>query len=90
MFSDFQGWWQVLGVVIVFAVVQTIDGTLITPRIIGSRIGLHPVLVIITLLTMASWFGLWGVLAALPLMALSKVLGIAMFDYYVHSKFYRS
>ena len=40
--SNFPGWATVIGVVIVFIVVQTVDGMLITPRVIGMRVGLHP------------------------------------------------
>jgi predicted PurR-regulated permease PerM len=51
---------------IVFAIGQTLEGTLVTPFLVGRRIGLHPVAVIFALLAFGQVFGFFGVLLALP------------------------
>jgi predicted PurR-regulated permease PerM len=56
----------VVPVWIVFAIGQTLEGTLVTPLLVGKRIGLHPVAVIFALLAFGQIFGFFGVLLALP------------------------
>jgi predicted PurR-regulated permease PerM len=56
----------VIPVWIVFAIGQTLEGTLVTPFLVGRRIGLHPVAVIFALLAFGQIFGFFGVLLALP------------------------
>lgn len=51
---------------IVFAAGQTIEGFLVTPWLVGDRIGLHPVVVIFALLAFGQVFGFFGLLLALP------------------------
>jgi predicted PurR-regulated permease PerM len=56
----------VIPVWIVFGIGQTLEGTLVTPLLVGKRIGLHPVAVIFALLAFGQIFGFFGVLLALP------------------------
>lgn len=79
------GWWPVLSVLIVYIVVQTLEGFLITPRILGARLNLHPMLVIIGLIIGGSLFGLLGIILALPVMGLLKVLLEVLFEREVSS-----
>ena len=65
---------MVLWLVGVIALVQLLDGILITPRLIGSKVGLHPMVVILTVIAAGSQFGFWGVLLAIPGAALFKAL----------------
>ncbi len=58
-----------------FALVATLDGLLLTPRILGKRLGLAPVAVIIAVLAFGEVFGFLGVLLAVPVTAVGKVLG---------------
>ena len=51
---------------IVFAIGQSLEGMLVTPLLVGKRIGLHPVAVIFALLAFGQIFGFFGVLLALP------------------------
>ena len=62
-FPTFAG---VLGVWAVFALGQIIEGMVITPWLVGDRIGLHPVAVVFALLAFGQVFGFFGVLVALP------------------------
>jgi predicted PurR-regulated permease PerM len=86
--ADFPGWLPVLGVLTVILVVQTLDGMFITPRIIGERIGLHPVFVIVSLIAFGTWFGFWGILLAIPTVAVIKVLWLTGLPYYYASAAY--
>lgn len=76
----------VLGVV---AVVQSLDGMIITPRIIGDRAGLHPIVVIASVFAFGSWFGLLGVLLAVPIVAATVVVLQTCLPYLKSSPFYR-
>ena len=86
--SDFSGWSQVVGVVLVFVVVQTIDAAFVTPRLIGERVGLHPVITIVSIIAFADWFGFWGVLFAIPLVAVVKTVWSNFMPVYRRSRFY--
>lgn len=55
-----------LWVWLVIGIGQALEGMVITPRIVGERIGLHPVAVIFALLAFGQLFGFFGVLLALP------------------------
>lgn len=71
---QFQDW---SGVITVWAVVgsgQLLESMLITPRLVGERIGLHPVAVIFALLAFGQLFGFIGILLALPVSAVLLVL----------------
>lgn len=72
-------WRHPLGVLGVFAVVQTLEGFVIQPKIMGDRIGLHPLTVIIALMAGTTLLGgILGGLLAIPLTAAGRVL---MFRY---------
>jgi predicted PurR-regulated permease PerM len=59
-----------IGVLVTFGVGQLLEGTVLTPRLVGDRIGLHPVLVIFAVLAGGALFGFLGVLMALPASAI--------------------
>ncbi|MFK8016263.1 MAG: AI-2E family transporter [Gammaproteobacteria bacterium] len=61
-------------VVAVFVVGQMIEGTLLTPKLVGDRIGLHPVLVIFAVMAGGQLFGFFGILLALPGAAVVSVI----------------
>jgi predicted PurR-regulated permease PerM len=63
---QFDGLWGLLWVWVAFGVGQSLEGTVITPKLVGERIGLHPVAVIFALLAFGQIFGFFGVLLALP------------------------
>ena len=86
--SDFHGWGQVAAVALVFLIVQVIDGMYITPRIIGEKIGLHPAVVILSVFAFADWFGFWGVLMVIPVIAVGKVVLTTVLPYYRASRAY--
>ncbi len=63
---QFPGVNGVIPVWIVFGIGQALEGMLVTPLLVGKRIGLHPVAVIFALLAFGQIFGFFGVLLALP------------------------
>jgi predicted PurR-regulated permease PerM len=72
-------WVQPLLVLAVFAVVQTLEGLVIAPKIMGDRVGLHPVTIIIAVMVGTTLLGgLLGGILAIPLTAVLRVL---MFRY---------
>ncbi|QWD63774.1 AI-2E family transporter [Polynucleobacter sp. MWH-UH2A] len=80
---------EVLGVLILFGFGQFIEGFFLTPRLVGERIGLHPVAVLFALLLFGKLFGFFGVLLALPISAVSLVLVKYLWSVYTQSSWYQ-
>ncbi len=87
-FMQFQGWTEVIPVWIVFAIGQLVEGMVITPWLVGDRIGLHPVMVIFALLAFGQLFGFFGILLALPVSAVLLVWLRHIQKRYLESDFY--
>jgi predicted PurR-regulated permease PerM len=79
----------VIPVWIVFGIGQTLEGTLVTPFLVGKRIGLHPVAVIFALLAFGQIFGFFGVLLALPASAALLVGLRHLGGQYLNSSLYK-
>jgi predicted PurR-regulated permease PerM len=71
---QFQDIWMIALVAGIFGLGQFIEGNLISPRLVGSRIHLHPVWVIFAVLAGTALFGLLGTLLAVPFAAVLGVL----------------
>jgi predicted PurR-regulated permease PerM len=80
---------QLVGVLIVFGLGQLLEGFFLTPRLVGERIGLHPVAVLFALLLFGNLFGFFGVLLALPISAVSLVLVQYFWSVYTQSSWYQ-
>lgn len=81
-------WQHVAGVAVVFGVGQVIESYWLTPKLVGDRIGLHPVAVIFAVLAGGQLFGFLGMLLALPVAAVANVLLRYAQERYTHSKLY--
>ncbi|MDH3545949.1 MAG: AI-2E family transporter [Gammaproteobacteria bacterium] len=66
--------WPLVGVVATFTIAQVIEGSILTPKLVGDRIGLHPVLIIFAIAAGGQLFGFFGILLALPAAAVLSVL----------------
>ncbi len=67
--------WVTLGqLALVFIIGQLIEGNVLTPRLVGDRVRLHPVWIIFALLAMGTLFGFLGLLLAVPIAAIIGVL----------------
>ncbi|MHA7115368.1 AI-2E family transporter [Pseudomonas promysalinigenes] len=80
--------YPMLGIVAVFMVGQALEGMVLTPLLVGDRIGLHPVAVIFAILAGGELFGFTGVLLALPVAAVIMVLVRHVHDLYKESDMY--
>jgi predicted PurR-regulated permease PerM len=72
----------------VFGVGLTIDTVLVTPKVIGKRVGIHPVLIILSILIFGTLFGFLGILFAVPIAAVVKVFTQELFARYRASEWY--
>ena len=66
--------WQLVGVLVTFTLAQFIEGSVLTPKLVGDRIGLHPVIIIFAVAAGGQLFGFFGILLALPAAAVLSVL----------------
>jgi len=74
-FAQSGGWQQPLSVLVVFGIVQTLEGLVISPKIMVNRVGLHPVTIIIAVMVGTTLLGgLLGGILAIPLTAVLRVV----------------
>ena len=71
---QFGGWYGVIAVAVIYGIGQVAESLVLTPRLVGERIGLNPLAVIFALLAFGHLFGFVGVLLALPMSALISVV----------------
>ncbi len=88
--ADGGGVWEVAAVLGVFVAVQSLEGYVLTPRIIGGRLNLHPMAVFLGLLIGGKLFGLLGVILAIPAIAIGKVFFKFLRELYQASYFYHA
>ena len=81
--------YPMLGIVAVFMVGQALEGTVLTPLLVGDKIGMHLVAVIFAILAGGELFGFTGVLLALPVAAVIMVLVRHLQDMYKDSHAYK-
>lgn len=79
---------QLVPMIIVFIVGQSLEGMLLTPMLVGDKIGLHPVAVMFAVLAGGQLFGFLGILLALPVASIIMVLLRHVHDLYRYSDFY--
>jgi len=72
-----------------FGFVQLLEGAIITPKIVGNTVGLHPLMAIVALLIGGQLFGIIGMLLAVPVTAVLQVFLRSLAEYYRSSEFYR-
>jgi len=82
--------WNIGAIIGVFIVVQSIEGYLLTPRILGGRLNLHPMAVFLGLLIGGKLFGLLGIVLAIPSIAIAKVFFKFLRELYQSSYFYHA
>jgi predicted PurR-regulated permease PerM len=86
---QFAGWGPIVAVLVVYGIGQVLESFVLTPFLVGERIGLHPLAVIFALMAFGQLFGFFGVLAALPASAALLVGLREMRALYLDSRFYR-
>jgi predicted PurR-regulated permease PerM len=61
-------------VIILYFILQQFEGAILSPKIMGSRVGLHPVIVILSVLIGGKFFGIIGLIFAVPIAGIIKVV----------------
>ena len=69
-------WWTLLMIIVLFVLVNQLEAIYLNPNILGKELGLHPLTVILSILICGQLLGILGVLVAVPLAAILKVLAI--------------
>jgi predicted PurR-regulated permease PerM len=86
---QFASLYGVLAVAVVFGVGQLLESFVLTPRFVGERIGMSPLMVIFALLAFGHLLGFIGVLVALPLSAVAAVAARRLHTAYLSSALFR-
>jgi predicted PurR-regulated permease PerM len=86
---QFASWYGLVAVTVVYGVGQLVESLWLTPRLVGERIGMNPLMVIFALLAFGHLFGFAGVLIALPVSALIVVAARRLQAAYLASPLYR-
>ncbi|HPN79542.1 AI-2E family transporter [Dokdonella sp.] len=87
--AQYQDSYHVVLVLIVFVVGQLLEGYVLVPKLVGDKIGLHPVAVMFAILAGGELFGFVGVLLALPIAAIVMVLLRYAYERYTQSEMYQ-
>ncbi|SJZ43065.1 Predicted PurR-regulated permease PerM [Enhydrobacter aerosaccus] len=82
-------WISVIKVAVVFVIGHLLEGNVLSPKLVGDRVGLHPVWIMFALLAGGSLFGFVGVLVAVPTAAVAGVVVRHLFERYRASALYR-
>ena len=87
---QFWGEWVQIGIIAgIFAVGQFLEGNILTPRLVGKSVGLHPVWLLFALSAFGTLFGFVGMLVAVPVAAAIGVLARFAVGQYRNSRLYR-
>ena len=82
-------WWWILLIYAIFQAGQFVEGNILTPKLVGSSVGLHPVTLIFALTAFGALFGFVGLLVAVPVAAVLGVLIRFAVERYTESSLYR-
>lgn len=75
-------------VLVLFGGVQILETSLLSPKIMGKKVGLHPVVIILSIMLGGYLFGFFGILLAVPFTAVIKVFLVDALENYRRSSFY--
>lgn len=88
--SNFTSWIDLFIIISILGVGTTIESIFITPRFVGERVGLHPLLILLSLSVLGALFGFIGLLISLPFASILLVCFRHLRRYYINSNFYSS
>lgn len=72
-----------------YGVIQAVESFILTPKLVGNRVGLQSLGAILSLIVGANLFGFWGILIAVPLGGFVKFIALDLLSLYKDSSFYR-
>ncbi|MBS0351053.1 MAG: AI-2E family transporter [Proteobacteria bacterium] len=73
-FATTNSFWRAFGVLLVFWAVQFLEGNFITPYVVGKQVSLNAFAVLLVLFLSGKFFGLMGIILAIPVLAILKVI----------------
>jgi predicted PurR-regulated permease PerM len=79
---------QLIGLTITFTVVQLVESYVLTPKLVGDKMGMSPLTVMVVLLLGGSLFGFYGLLLSVPVVAALRVLAVDLLDAWRTSDYY--
>jgi predicted PurR-regulated permease PerM len=85
---QFGDWQHIVGVLAVWGIGQLLESYVLTPKLVGDRVGLSPVTVVFAVMAGGTLFGFLGMLLALPVAAVANVLIRHAHERYTASRFY--
>ena len=85
---DVDPYYDLIKVVVVFVVVQFVEGNFLSPRVVGQRVGLHPAWVMFALVVFAHFWGFLGMVVAIPAAAVVNILVKILSGRYYSSRYY--
>ena len=88
LFQFWGDWWTILLVAAIFQLGQIVEGNVLTPKLVGGSVGLHPVWLIFALSAFGALFGFVGLLVAVPVAAVLGVLTRFALQQYKESRLY--
>lgn len=88
VYNQFHDFKRIIITLIVLLVMQIVDSGFITPKIVGNKLGVHPLLVILGVLVSVPLFGVIGVFLALPLVGIMSVVVKFFLEKYKKSSYY--
>jgi predicted PurR-regulated permease PerM len=89
-FLNWTGWPQLVGVLVVYVVLHVVEGFVLTPKIMGDKLGLASIWVMLALLAGGELFGFLGVLLAMPAAAVMKVFVVRALRWYRESEMFKA
>ncbi|MFK7752939.1 MAG: AI-2E family transporter [Sedimentitalea sp.] len=89
LFQFWGEWWLIGAVGLIFVVGQVIEGNVLTPRLVGGSVGLHPVWLLLALSVFGALFGFVGMLVAVPVAASIGVVARFGVGQYMDSRLYK-
>ena len=88
LFQFWGEWWMIVAVWAIFQSGQLVEGNVLTPKLVGSSVGLHPVWLLFALSAFGTLFGFAGMLVAVPVAAALGVIARFLISQYTESKLY--
>ncbi|MEK6190545.1 MAG: AI-2E family transporter [Carnobacterium alterfunditum] len=72
-------WFMVLKLLVVWAIIQFVDGNVVEPNIMGKNLNVHPLTIVIVLLVLGDLLGFIGLVLGIPIYAISRVIATFVF-----------
>ena len=89
-FANFTGPGSIVGILVVFIIVQALEGTIITPKLVGDKVGLSALTTMLALIIGGNLMGVSGMVLAIPIAAIAKSVLSDLKKEYQDLEFYKS